>query len=753
MAINHPPKFRILIAPDSKKRQGLAAGDIVRRQYVDGTVRRDTLMAVTDTGTQNVTDAQGVERSCPYFVGALLEGDEPREGELLDFVRMTSLRDPRRGGALYLSAADAQAPYMDVVDGAGMERSLCCPTRLAEAGVPGGKDAYVPVDTDSLAASYLMEQDGVLRICRLERPPALPPAETGCGLRQCLGQELQHPERLLVSFRVRASQPLRGALSLEDDAQRHDAATTFEVTECWGYELHVLTLEYPAGMRWLALNFESLPSGAWVELAELNVIRQSDALNLTVACKGRLGRISGIADPLFGVLNGYGAYLRNLYATDNVNIAGTLTAGDERGFGSTFYVGRIHKNVLRNSLGCDFRTATTLLPDIPPAGIGTAHRLPAGTHVLACQTAAWAAQHAGEVFCFSFWCRSATPTTLCIRQGAAPAQEVTVTTSWQRRHVLLRLQMEAAKELTLSLRTGTPVDFASPQMESGEHPTLYQATDQVLQPTDDYGAWFSRGGIGGTIQHPLLRLNDDGSLQSANGSFVVNPDGTGHFSGGRFAWSADAITLKGVTIRWEDFDHKAQAELRPKWVSICGPDTFHYADALTLVAEPATITLVGTEHNFTASERRWQYLTAAGVWQEAGSRNSVLHVAPDFHGWEQREVLTLRFVATHEEDEYTATHTVTKLFDGQSAYSVYITTDRGTVLRNGTGMTTLRAEVLRGAEPVTGLIPDERFVWTRQSDDAQGDAVWNTAQHRGATLTVQGEDVTRKAVFSCEVTL
>jgi hypothetical protein len=56
--------------------------------------------------------------------------------------------------------------------------------------------------------------------------------------------------------------------------------------------------------------------------------------------------------------------------------------------------------------------------------------------------------------------------------------------------------------------------------------TPYQATDEALSYTDDYGAWFNKGGIGGTIQNPLLRLNEDGSIVSRDGSFVIHPDGT-----------------------------------------------------------------------------------------------------------------------------------------------------------------------------------------------------------------------------------
>jgi len=88
----------------------------------------------------------------------------------------------------------------------------------------------------------------------------------------------------------------------------------------------------------------------------------------------------------------------------------------------------------------------------------------------------------------------------------------------------------------LGIAASAPLSLSAPQLEAGKNVTPYQATDEALSYTDDYGAWFNKGGIGGTIQNPLLRLNEDGSIASRNGSFVINPDGTGHFASGRFKW-------------------------------------------------------------------------------------------------------------------------------------------------------------------------------------------------------------------------
>ena len=90
------PKYKIRIDPDSHKTQGLQAGDIVRRQYVARDRSIYSLMAVLESGVDVISGKES-----PYFVGALLEGDEPSSGELLDFVRLTNLYGYRQSGAVH----------------------------------------------------------------------------------------------------------------------------------------------------------------------------------------------------------------------------------------------------------------------------------------------------------------------------------------------------------------------------------------------------------------------------------------------------------------------------------------------------------------------------------------------------------------------------------------------------------------------------------------------------------------------------
>ena len=97
-------KYKICISPKSAKRQGLRMGDVVRRQYFDGKNVVYSLMTVLETGIDTITTLEGEEQESAYFVGALLDGDVPQNVQILDFVRVTSLFDEDRSGAMYLTA-------------------------------------------------------------------------------------------------------------------------------------------------------------------------------------------------------------------------------------------------------------------------------------------------------------------------------------------------------------------------------------------------------------------------------------------------------------------------------------------------------------------------------------------------------------------------------------------------------------------------------------------------------------------------
>ena len=706
-------------------------------------------MVVLATGEDSVLLPDGKEASSPYFIGALIEGDEPRDGELLDFVRLTSLTDERRSGAMYLTASDEEAPYMDVIDGMGTERSLYRPASLAAFGCS---------DNVTWSYHYLPSEGPASRIIRITHSADQTAASDGLLLP--FPRSVSHPQRLVISFRIRASKalsavPLRFGYA---DGTETDGQDTVDVTTEWQYRLSLITVDFPAEYaRVLAFDLsEHLDPGDWCEVGDLNVCLSEHLSSFAEAAKIRIGRITGIADPLFGMLQGYGAYFQRLYATRDVHVAGTLTAGDEGGFGSTFYAGRIHKNCILDSLNGNFTTTVVRLSSHSPSGIGKNILLPVSGGTLLCQKEAWAEKHAGERYCLSFWCYcpSKQEISFDILHGGKVLASLIMPQSWQRVHVAFDIEPVSGNDLCIDFRTENRVVwfFSSPQLEKGNVPTLYQPTDDTLNETDEYGAWFCRGGVGGTIQHPLLRLEPDGSIRAGNDSFVINPDGSGYFSGGRFRWNKDTIILQDVTIRWEDLDEEMQEQMRPRFVTVEGSTVFHYPNAVSdNLCDPTEILLTGTAQNLTADSCRWEYLAADGGWKDTGGTSSVYTLTPDFPGWEGRNVLTLRFVVRSSGTSYHATHTVSKQYDGSDSYSLHVESDSGTVFRNHMVETTLRARLYKAGTEITDRIPDEHFLWNRISDDTDSDALWNAEEHRGRTLRITGEDVCRKAVFKCEV--
>ena len=157
MSVFRYPKYKIRIDPDSDKTQGLQTGDIVHRQYAGRERSVYSLMAVLETGVETVGN-----REAPYFVGALLDGDEPQNGELLDFVRITNLFDSTRSGALYLTASDSEAPYMGMSASSFEARTLNdtssrsgCPTLSSRVCFnPNG----VPSDDGTVRVSRTMRE-------------------------------------------------------------------------------------------------------------------------------------------------------------------------------------------------------------------------------------------------------------------------------------------------------------------------------------------------------------------------------------------------------------------------------------------------------------------------------------------------------------------------------------------------------------------------------------------------------------------
>lgn len=606
-------RFKILLDPKSKKTQGLRVGDIVRRQYFDNPNLIYSLMVVTETGI----DIIGKEESS-YFIGALIEGKEPRNGELLDFVRVTNLFDTDRSGALYLTASDSTAPFMDVIDGLAIEKSLCYPYMgNGLADIPD-KNKYTCTGIKYLKTSYqssLNENSRIFRITRnlTENSGAV------LGLKQSIEKCPEHPNRLIISYKIRASKvmsdiPVKFGYT---DGTEIDGEDSIDIDTEWKYQLSLITIDYPSQyQRSLLIDLTTLLTNDrdWCEIADLNIVNQVDISSFANATKARVGKITGITDPIFGILEGYGAYFQNLYATRNINIAGTLTAGDEKGFSSTFYVGKIHKNVILNSISCDFSDGQTVLETIP-VGIGNACRINTDTR-LHVQSSEWREAHVDERYCFSIWIKGKGNLSIYQDEHFIENLKVESEEKWVRYRIAFVIKSSLQPELFIHFKNFSDnLIVSAPQLEAGTSPSQYQPTDGTLSYTEDYGAWFNQGGIGGTIQNPLLRLNENGSISSRDGSFVINPDGTGHFASGRFKWTKDTITLQDVTIKWEDLSDEVKENFYPITVEIVSQSGLVIKNNSNDVDAKAILYRNGKELDSSGTE----YIYSWNLWNASGT--------------------------------------------------------------------------------------------------------------------------------------
>lgn len=765
MAVFQYRKFKISIHEDSKKTQGLHVGDIVRRQYFDSPNLIYTLMCVLETGADEITvqeNGQSTKKNRNWFIGALLEGDEPRENEVLDFVRVTNLWDANRLGAIYMTASDEQSPYIDVIDGIPVEQSLCYPSGLNNVAWKDDFSQYNIQGQVYINAEYKRSEQDNYRVCVLTKNSVQASPDSFIGLSQGIEKPLENPDRVLISYKIKASKVVNNIIaSLEyADGTRVDGTLNVEATTEWQYKFHAITIDNSGRYsRVFKLNINNnLQDGDSVSIADFNMVLLSSVANFAGGMKLRIGKLSGVNDPVFGTLEDYGAYMQRLYATKQVNISGTLTAGDENGFGCTFYAGKIHKNVVINSIACDFATSTAIEPTTDnPVGIGEVYRS-SQEMILNAQTNTWMLGKLGQTYCFSFWAKSDVDCDVLVSQNGFSVKALSIegNDTWKRYSVSFRIQEPSIADtppfqLALLPSCGT-LYFTAPQVEKGNYATQYQPTDDVLTYVEDYGAWFNKGGIGGTIQNPLLKLNEDGSISSKNNSFVIKNDGTGHFANGRLKWTKDEILLQGVTIKWEDLDETTQEEIKPKSIKIIGESVFSIGrDTCT----PESIVLEMTETNFVSnsSGRKWYYLDEDGNYVLLEGENTrQITIYPNAGYWKNRSSLTIKCVATANYVDYVDTITIQKRKDGEDAYSVVILTSNGNTFKNGVGETTLTAHVYRGGTEITETLFPKDFDWTRTSSNPEADAVFNAAHTGfGNSLTITSDDIWNTAQFSCKV--
>ena len=755
MAVFNYRKFKVLLDADSKKTQGLRTGDIVRRQYFDGQNVVYSLMCVLGYGIEETVDAEtnDVIRQ-PYFIGALLEGDAPQTSQLLDFVRVTSLFDTDRSGALYLTASDSDAPFMDVIDGIGRNMSLCWPTNIANTDSIDSKTQYVTIGNEYITSEYMSSLDGNGRVCHITRTGENAPQNEAIGIRQDFYNYIANPNRVLVSFKVKASKRMNANVSLKYiNGLQTDGSIDFEVTTDWEYKFFAITVDYSGRhLRTLSVAFKNFYANDEAWIADLNIILLSSVSSFGDASQTRIGKLDGIVDPVFGRLDGYGGYLQKMFASGSAHVSGTLTAGDENGFGATFYAGKIHRNAFLNSIMPAFLGSISPSENMAnPTGIGEVYEL-TGDATMSAQRSDWLMPRIGTEYCFSCWIYAKKECLLSIYQNGSLVGILQIPYSqahaWYRQSVSFKLQPPANAEddmlITLSPSfIDTPsrevtnnesvlaqdhimpdediMFFASPQVELGDTATQYQPTDNKLNYTDDYGAWFARGGIGGTIQNPLLMLNYDGngSIGARGNAFVLRNDGSGHLANANIVWDENGnVTFgEGVKLTWDNIGGTPPEEFIHRAVRITGQDTFVISSEFGVaMVTPEAITLTAAETNLssTADQRQWYYSDGLNFYPIPNAKLKTFVLAHDSYLWDYSpNVLVLKYEVNIDGNIYYDTISIRKQrLDG---YEVRITSRQGELFGSGVCHTVLEANVYYQGELMEEIPPALGFRWHKYS--------------------------------------
>ena len=112
--------------------------------------------------------------------------------------------------------------------------------------------------------------------------------------------------------------------------------------------------------------------------------------------------------------------------------------------------------------------------------------------------------------------------------------------------------------------------------------------------------------------------------------------------------------------------------------------------------------------------------------------------------------IVLNAYATTEEVEEQAER-IDEIED-QKMYRLIIYSSNGNIFKNGQISTVLTARVYSWDDDVTDDLDANQFIWTRVSDDADEDILWNQA-HAGGTksITITSADVHVRATFYCDL--
>ena len=504
-------KFKIKTSTESSEINTLRAGDIVRRQYIDNNKSIYSLMYVEEAGVDKINTENG-ERVSHYFIGLLLYGDEPKTDELLNFVRVTSLSDRDRSGAIYMTSNGDNSPFLDVIEATSPNNAMFFPDNILDFSKP----TNVNINFDTVNRGFKFTNAG------------------GVDVSFKSDTIKNNTKFAMVYFDISSSKLCDVDVSI--GGFKKVIKSTKDIQHIF---IPVATDDLDSQFTIDFISKDLKINGDSVSLSNMSVFSIETINGLVNATKTRVGKLDGIVDDSFGDISGYGGYFQKLYATKDVNISGTFTAGNQDGFGSVFYVGKISTNLIENSTKLTQGANKAKETSKSIVGIGNSYEVTGTMADFIIPTDKWKEDHLNERLCFSLFVNSNSKFSVELN---GVKLEYEATSNWAR--VIIPVFLTKKGNLTVKVN-GKGTLYTAPQLELGNSATLYQPTDGKLSISDKYGMWASEGGFGGTIQNPLLTINADGNgaIESKNSGFKINADGSGHLGGGALTFDNKSVKI------------------------------------------------------------------------------------------------------------------------------------------------------------------------------------------------------------------
>lgn len=270
------------------------------------------------------------------------------------------------------------------------------------------------------------------------------------------------------------------------------------------------------------------------------------------ATKVRIGKLTGKTSDTFGSLKDYGFWSNNMYLEGNSQIAGTLTAGDSNGIGNTFYAGRIKKNLLTTD--SSYPAVGSLSAITSSSVLVTDTPFSSNDYVRSISYSGYAGYVRASIphsigtpvkdkwYTVSMWIRNVDLGQLFVgfepelgssdsyarpdqRTGAySNGSKVEIFSKWVRvscsfRYTSITPSSNVNIYFYFSYGTGI-AHITGVQVEEGENVSAYQKVDGNISSDNGYGMWAIKGGFGGTIQNPVINLDNAGLNVNANYSLI-----------------------------------------------------------------------------------------------------------------------------------------------------------------------------------------------------------------------------------------